>query len=145
MAQTGTAITQAAEELIDAFNHSDWERLRPLLAPNLVYAETGTGRRVEGQDAYFELLTGWKDAFPDVNGTIRNVVAGDDTVVQEILWEGVHSGPLQTPGGTLEPTGKHIIVEASAWYQFDGGLIREVHHHVDILTLLQQLGALPAQ
>ena len=143
MARTETAITQAADELIDAFNHADWDRLRPLLAPDLVYAETGTGRRVEGPDAYFELLDGWKAASSDVNGTIRNVVASDDTVVQEVLWEGVHSGPLPTPGGVLEATGKHFVIEATGWYEFEGGLIREIHHHLDVLALLQQIGALP--
>jgi steroid delta-isomerase-like uncharacterized protein len=143
MAQTDTAITQAAEQLIDAFNHDDWDRLRPLLAPDVVYAEAGTGRRIEGADAYFELLNGWKTALPDVNGTIRTALASNDTVAQELLWEGTHSGPMQTPGGTLEATGNHIRVDATAWFQFQDGLIHEIHHHLDVLTLLQQIGALP--
>jgi steroid delta-isomerase-like uncharacterized protein len=143
MPQTQAAIANAAEDVITAFNHADWDSIRPLIAPDLVYAETGTGRRVEGADAYFEALTGWRDAVPDVTGTIRNVVASDDTVAQEIVWEGTHTGALQTPGGTLEPTGNHIRIDATAWYRFDDGLIQEVHHHLDLLTLLQQIGALP--
>ncbi len=145
MAQAGDDLTQAAAELIDAFNEADWERFRGVLAPDAVYAETGTGRRVEGADAYVELCQGWKDAFPDVRGTIRAAVAGDDTVAQELLWEGTHTGAMPTPGGTLEPSGAQIRVEASLWARFDGGKAREVHHYLDVLTLLQQIGAIPPE
>ena len=137
-------LTQAAAELIDAFNEADWERFRGVLAPDAVYAETGTGRRVEGADAYVELCQGWKDALPDVRGTIRGALAGDDTVAQELLWEGTHTGPMQTPGGILESSGARISVEASLWARFEGGKAREVHHYLDMLTLLQQIGAVSA-
>jgi ketosteroid isomerase-like protein len=69
MAQTGTDLTRMSEELLDAFNRSDWDRMRAMIAPDLVYIETGTGRRVEGADAYIELAQGWKRAFPDTTGT----------------------------------------------------------------------------
>jgi steroid delta-isomerase-like uncharacterized protein len=140
MAQADIDLRQVAAELIDAFNEADWGRFRGLLAPYAVYAETGTGRRVEGADAYVALVQGWKDALPDVRGTIRGAVADGDTVAQELLWEGTHTGPLQAPGGTLEPSGAQIKVEASLWARFDGGKVRDVHHYLDVLTLLQQIG-----
>lgn len=137
-------LTQAAAELIDAFNEADWDRFRGVLSPDAVYAETGTGRRVEGADAYVELCQGWKEALPDAHGTIRGAVASDDTVAQQLLWEGTHTGPMQTPGGTLEPSGARISVEASLWARFEGEKACEVHHYLDVLTLLQQIGAMPA-
>lgn len=138
-------LTQAAADLIDAFNDADWERVRGLIAPDAVFTETGTGRRVEGADAYLELLQGWKDALPDVHGTIRGAIAGEDTVAQQLLWEGTHTGPMQTPGGTLQPSGAQISVEASLWARFEGDKAREVHHYLDVLTLLQQIGAIPPE
>jgi hypothetical protein len=39
-----------------------WPRFRRLLAPDLVYQETGTKRRVSGLDAYVELCQGWREA-----------------------------------------------------------------------------------
>jgi len=137
-------LTQVAADLIDAFNEADWERFRAVLSPDAVYAETGTGRRVEGADAYVQLCQGWKEALPDVRGTIRGAVAGEHTVAQEILWEGTHTGPMHTPGGTLEPSGATISVQASLWARFEGDKAREVHHYLDVLTLLQQIGAVPA-
>ena len=137
-------LTQTAADLIEGFNDADWERVRGLIASDIVYTETGTGRRVDGADAYLELLQGWKDALPDVHGTIRGALAGEETVAQELLWEGTHEGPMQTPAGTLEASGARISVEASLWAGFEGGRVQEVHHYLDVLTLLQQIGAMSA-
>jgi steroid delta-isomerase-like uncharacterized protein len=144
MAQTGTDITRVADALIDAFNAADWDRLRPLVADDVVYTETGTGRRMEGADAYFALLEQWKGAFPDVAGTVQAMVAGDGVVAQEIHWEGTQTGPLETPGGVVPASGRRISVEATAWFRFRGETIREIHHHLDVLMLLHQIGAIPA-
>ena len=144
MAHTATEITQAAADLTHAFNDADWERFRNGLAPDAVYSETGTGRRAEGADAYLALCKGWKEAMPDVSGTIRKSLAGDGTVAQEVLWEGTHTGPMQTPAGTIEASGSRVSALGTLWVTFDGDKAREVTHHLDVLTILQQVGALPA-
>ena len=105
MTEAGVDLSQASADLIDAFNDADWERFRGVLSPDTVYSETGTGRRVEGAEAYVTLCQGWKVALPDVRGTIRGAIATKDQVAQEILWEGTHTGPMETPGGTLPPSG----------------------------------------
>ena len=134
-----------AEGLIDAFSAGDWARFRAALASDVVYQETGTGRRVQGVDEYVALVQGWKQAFPDAAGTIRRTVASGDIVVQEVVWEGTHNGDLETPGGTLPASGRRIEVEASMWYAFaEGDTLREVRHHLDVMTMLQQLGDLSA-
>ena len=143
MTEAGFDLTQASADLIDAFNEADWERFRGILSPDTVYSETGTGRRVEGAEAYVTLCQGWKVALPDVRGTIRGAIASEDQVAQEILWEGTHTGPMETPEGTLPPSGAQISVEASLWIRFDGDKAREVHHYLDVLSLLQQIGAIP--
>jgi steroid delta-isomerase-like uncharacterized protein len=143
MTQAGVDLLHASADLIDAFNEADWERFRGVLSSDTVYTETGTGRRVEGADAYVTLCQGWKVALPDVRGTIRGAIATEDQVAQEILWEGTHTGPMETPGGTLPPSGAQISVEASLWLRFHGDEAREVHHYLDVLSLLQQIGAIP--
>jgi steroid delta-isomerase-like uncharacterized protein len=143
MATDGTDLTQAAAAFIDAFNRADWEAFRGFTAPDTVYTETGTGRRVEGADAYVELCQGWKAAFPDVAGTIRTAIASGDVVAQEIVWEGTHTGPLQTPDGVIEATGNRISIQASNWIRFAGDRAQETHHYLDVLALLQQIGAMP--
>jgi steroid delta-isomerase-like uncharacterized protein len=144
---TGTPtknLAQVAEAFIAAFNAGDWPQFRAPLAPNVVYEETGTQRRTQSADEYLQLVQGWKQAFPDVQGTIHNVVSSGNTVVQEITWVGTQTGPLSGPGGTLPASGKQITVRAALWVTFQGDTMQEIHHYLDVLSMMQQLGALPA-
>jgi steroid delta-isomerase-like uncharacterized protein len=143
VATTGTDLTHTAAAFVDAFNRADWDTWRRLVADDVVYAEAGTGRRVEGTDAFLELAKGWKTAFPDVTGTIHNAIVSGDTVAHELRWEGTHTGPLQMADATIEPTGRRFSIEASFWYRFDGDHARELHHYADLLMLLQHIGAMP--
>ncbi len=137
------AELRRATDLIDAFNKADWDRLEQHLSREVLYTETGTGRRVEGAAAYVQLCKGWREAFPDVTGTVTNAVAGDDIAVLEIRWDGTHTGPLETPAGPVPASGNPIAVDASFWTRYEGDSIQEIHHHLDVLALLQQIGALP--
>lgn len=136
--------TAVATELVEAFNVGDWERLRATLHPNVVYEETGTQRRVAGADAYVRLCQEWKASFPDARGAVQATIASAQRVAQEVLWEGTQGGPLATPGGSVPPSGKRISVRGSMWYTIADGRAREIHHHLDVLTLMQQVGAIPA-
>jgi predicted ester cyclase len=142
MAQTRTDLARTTEELMDAFNHSDWDKMRAMVAPDLVYTETGTGRRLEGVDAYMEACETWKRAFPDVSGVTRELVTSGDIVAQEIHWEGTHTGPFQTSNGTIEATNRRTATDASHWIRFNGDVAREIHHYIDVFSLLAQIGAL---
>ena len=57
---------------------------------------------------------------------------------------GTHAGPLETPGGTVPATGASVSVPATLWISVSGDEVAEVQHHLDVLTLLAQIGALPA-
>ncbi len=138
-----TDRTKIAEDFITAFNDADWQGFKALLVANVWYEETGTQRRTPDADAYVHLCQGWKEAFPDGKGTIRQIAASGNTVVQEITWEGTHTGPLVTPNGTLPASNRQIAVPATLWYRFHGDTIEEIHHHLDLMTMLQQLGAMP--
>jgi steroid delta-isomerase-like uncharacterized protein len=135
-------LPQIARDFIEAFNTDDWARFKALLAANLVYEESGTGRRTENADAYVQLTREWKQAFPDARGTIRNSLSSGNTVAQEVLWEGTQTGALPTLTGTLPPSGRRVMVPATLWLTFQGDRIKEMHHHIDIMGMMQQLGVM---
>ena len=143
-AKQGNDTTAVATALVEAFNVGDWDRLRATLHPNVVYEETGTQHRVVGADAYVRLCQGWKESFPDARGAVQATITSAERVAQEVLWEGTHRGPLPVPGGSVSPSGKRISVRGSMWYTIADGRAREIHHHLDVMTLLQQVGAIPA-
>jgi steroid delta-isomerase-like uncharacterized protein len=132
-----------ADRLLQAFNDADWGTFRAVLADDAVYVEAGTGRRIEGADAYLALCQGWKEALPDVRGTVERVLADGGTVAQEVTWRGTHTGPLPTPDGIVPASGAGVSVAATLWTSVRGDTVAEVHHHLDVLMLLTQIGALP--
>jgi SnoaL-like polyketide cyclase len=79
--------------------------------------------------------------FYGVAGTIRDAITDDNVVAQEIHWHGTQTGPLETPAGTVEASGKPVSVDASIWFRFQGETIGEIHHYLDVATLLEQIGA----
>lgn len=138
------AIT-LAKEGVDAFSKADWERTRKISAPDLVYVEAPTGRRVKGIDQFLEVAKQWKAAFPEGDGKVTSAIASGDTAVLEITWSGKHTGPLATPMGDKIPaTGKTMSVTAVQIVHASGGKVTEVHHYFDLMTVLAQLGVVPA-
>jgi steroid delta-isomerase-like uncharacterized protein len=136
-------LVRAAGELIDAFNDADWVRFRTLENPDVVYQETGTGRRVESSDAHIALLEAWKRGIPDSRGQVLRSLAGGDTVALELTWTGTHSGPLEGAGPPIPATGRRIEVPATIWVTFRNGKAQSIHHHIDVMAMLMQLGVLP--
>ncbi len=140
---TDHAAIAVANELIAAFSVGDWARFRATLDPDVVYEETGTGRRTEGADAYVALCQGWRDAFPDGRGMVERVVVDGPVVAQEVTWEGRQQGPLLAAGGAIPASGRPIKVAGTMWYTMRDGRATAIRHHIDVLTMLGQLGALP--
>ena len=137
-------LIKVARGLVDAFNGSDWEGCRAALAADPLYDEVGTSRRLQGVDQIIQSLQGWKGAMPDVKGTVTNAFATGNTAVLEVTWQGTHTGPLPGPTGTLPATGKQQTTRSGWLLNFDGGRIKESRHYFDMLSFMQQIGALPS-
>lgn len=136
-------LIKTARSVLDAFNDNDWGRYGSLLTPNALYNEVGTQRRLQGVAEIVQGLQGWKEAMPDVKGTVTNAFANVDRAVLEITWEGTHTGPLAGPGGTIPASGKRQVTPSAWVFDFDGDKIRESRNYFDMLALLQQIGTVP--
>lgn len=136
-------LVQTARGFIEAFNRSDWEGCKATLASNSVYDEVGTSRRIEGVNEIISTLQEWKEAMPDVKGTVTNSFASGNTANLEVTWQGTHTGPLQTPSGVIEATGKQQSTRGDFVMNFEGGKIGESRHYFDMLSFMQQLDVLP--
>ena len=146
MNSTVTALTtgelvRIARDQIDAFNKSDWERLQAQLASDCLYDELGTERKIEGPEQIVETFQAWKTAFPDATGTVTSAVADGKTVALEVTWKGTHTGPLATPRGVLQPSGKGQMTPAAFFFTFGGDKIKQSRHYFDSTTLFKQIGA----
>jgi steroid delta-isomerase-like uncharacterized protein len=133
------SASETATRLLEAFNDGDWEVFLAAITDDVVYVEAGTGRRIEGAEAYLALCQGWRTAIPDVRGTVHRTLEGDGVVAQEVTWVGTHDGPLPTPNGDIPASGRPISVEATLWVEVRGDAVAEVHHHLDVMALMAQI------
>jgi steroid delta-isomerase-like uncharacterized protein len=140
----GTSKVQIAKQNVEAFNKGDWDSFRATLTSDCVYQELATQRSVQGPDALIELAKGWRKAFPDVKGTVGTAIESDDKVALEIVWDGTQSGELASAMGPIKPSYKRAKTPAVQVVTFRGDKISETHHYFDLMTLLVQIGAMPA-
>jgi steroid delta-isomerase-like uncharacterized protein len=134
-----------AKEGVEAFNKADWDRTRQLATPDTVYFEAATGTRTQDIDAFVEASKAWRSAFPDAKGTVTSSLASGDTAVIEVTWEGTQNGDLMTPSGDRIPaTGKKVTIPAVEIVRTSGGKIAETRHYFDLMSMMAQLGVMPA-
>jgi len=137
-------VIDIAKAAVIAYNEKDWSKGKDILAANAVYDEKGTHRRIQGAGEIIEAWQGWANAFPDSKATFVREFASGDTVVLELVWKGIHTGPLQTPTGTIPPSNKPIEMPACQVVQVEGGKVKSASHYFDMLTMLTQIGATAA-
>jgi steroid delta-isomerase-like uncharacterized protein len=134
------SVIEIAKATVTAYNKKNWNEMRDLLAADAVYDEKATNRRLEGSGQIIEALQGWAQAFPDSKGTFIREFASNDTAILELVWKGVHTGPLQTPTGAIPASNKSIEVPACEVFRVESGTVRSATHYFDMLTLLSQIG-----
>jgi steroid delta-isomerase-like uncharacterized protein len=137
-------VIETAKAGITAYNDKDWSKAKDILAADAVYDEKGTHRRIKGVGEIIDAWQGWAKAFPDSKATFVREFASGDTAVLEIVWKGVHTGPLQTPTGIIPPSNKPIEMPACQVVQVEGGKIKSATQYFDMLTMLTQIGATSA-
>jgi ketosteroid isomerase-like protein len=71
---------------------------------------------------------------------VREFASGD-TAILEVVWKGIHSGPLQMPTGEIPASNKPLELPACHVNQVEGGKIKSISHYFDMLTMLTQIGS----
>jgi steroid delta-isomerase-like uncharacterized protein len=134
------SVADLAKEQVIAYNEKDWDRARAALAPEVVYDEVGTHRKLEGVDDVLTAWKGWATAIPDSRATFHSETVSGNTAVLEITWKGTHSGPLNTGKGEIPATGKKIELRAIQVVDVANDRVKSVRQYFDMGTLLDQIG-----
>ena len=138
---TDKSVADLAKEQILAYNAKDWDRARAALAPEVVYEELGTHRKIKGIDDVLTAWKGWATAISDSRASFQSELVSGNTAVLEITWTGTHDGPLQTPNGEIPATGKKIELRAVQVVDVANDRVKSVRQYFDMGTLLRQIGA----
>jgi steroid delta-isomerase-like uncharacterized protein len=92
------------------------------------------------KDGVLELFRTYRSAFPDLRMDPVDIIANEDKAVARVITSGTQTGEFMG----MPPTGKRIEVQMIDIMGFDGtGAVCEHWGVMDMLSMLQQLGALP--
>ena len=118
-------------QFLDAWNPSDggdWT----VCTEDCIFHGVAGEMSVEGMqqvsDKYFS-------AFPDLRGTIEDLVAEGDRVVSRESWRGTHEGEFMG----IAPAGKQMNMQGVSIVRILDGRIAEYWTFFDRLALMQQL------
>ena len=137
-------VIEAAKAATTAYNEKNWEKVRTAFVEKGVYDEKATGRRIQGVNQIIETWQGWAKAIPDSKATFIAEYSAGDSAILEVVWKGVHTGPLQMPTGPIPPSNKRIEIPACLVAKVEGGKVQSFTHYFDMVTLLSQIGAFKA-
>ena len=134
------ANTTRIRQLFEALNTGmeATNALRPdVFAPYEVFCVSG---HTLDYAAHAQFDTMLFEAFSDIQFTLEDLLAAEDKVVARFMAHGTQTGAFQS----ISATGRAATVSGIAIYRLAGGKVVEQWLEYDQLSLLQQLGVLPA-
>ena len=120
----------------EVLNRGKFEVLDDLFSPNYKRYLSPTATPLPPQ-LQKQRLAGLRAAFPDVQLVIEDLITEGDRVAFRMLLRGTHQGTFQG----IPPTQKQVTVFAFDVVRIENGKFIEHWGGPDLLTLLQQLGA----
>jgi steroid delta-isomerase-like uncharacterized protein len=135
MSEKNKAIARRYVE--EFWNGSRPDLLETLVTPDGVVHTGMVDHDVEGWKQGTEML---RSAFPDFHVTLEDEMADGDKVIHRWILSGTHEGEFSG----VPATGKKVSWPTIAIFRLSGDKIAEMWTQGDSLSLMQQMGAIPA-
>ena len=124
----------------ECINAGNIDGFGELLSDNFVEHE-GTPGLPPTKQGTLEFFRALLTAFPDMQMTVDDLIASGDQTVARVTVRATHRGDFTG----IPPTGNRVEVQLIDIMQFDdAGLVCEHWGVVDMLSLMQQIGAVPS-
>ncbi|MDT7878020.1 MAG: ester cyclase [Candidatus Caldarchaeales archaeon] len=129
---------QILHRYVDSVNRGKLDIINnEVLDRNFVYHGIGEESQLSKEE-YLNFLHEVRQAFPDFNVCIDELVAEDERVAYRMTVSGTHKGEFKG----IAPTGKKFTVSTMGIVLFKNGKIAEEWEIYDAMGVLVQLGAL---
>ncbi len=137
MSEEAKAKARTLMSLLNGHQPDLWSEL---LTPDFVsYDPIFPGGVLRGRDENIQFMKGLLAAFPDLHGTVDDLVSEGDKVGYRWTMTGTHRGEMMG----IAPTNKKVSVEGISILRVKGSRIAEEWVNWDSMGLMQQLGVVP--
>lgn len=120
------------------WNRGEVEAFQSAMADSVIFNYGGTPRPMS-LDQMGAAVLRWREALPDLEMEIEELVAEDAIVAARLTLSGTHRGPWRG----VEPTGKHVSMALMMFFRFEDGKVVELWEVDDQLGFRRQLGIEP--
>ena len=124
-----------------AWNQRKLEILSELISPSHALNDHHLSGSAIGPAAYKRVLTQFIAAFPDLRFDVEDLLCEKNKVVASWSVSGTHKREFRG----VPATNKKISIDGVTIHHLSGGKILESYVTLDYLSLMQQLGVIPAR
>ena len=112
------------------------------------FTEDGVFNNVVANESYRgerlgDVVLDMAKLLPDVHRELYRVTVLGDVVAVELSIQGTFLGPLETPAGTVQPTGAKIDVPTADFWYLRDGKVETFNCYVGYSVMFAQMGAPP--
>jgi len=137
--------SQEAKEIIRRWNEEGWsggkyELAYEIISPDMVVHGAGGQAVGMGPDGLIDLIKTWRTAFPDGRMEIDDLIVEGDIVAIRNTWYGTQQAEFYG----VPPSGKSVAVTSVGIDRVQEGKVTEGWGELDMVGMMQQMGALPA-
>ena len=124
----------------EVWNKGNLNFIDEVTDPNFVSHDPASpedmGGGVEGMKRFTEM---YRNAFPDIQMSVEDVIAEGDKVVTRWTVRATHQGELMG----IPPSGNRVEVTGISIDRIEGGKVVETWSNYDAMGMMQQLGMVP--
>ena len=125
----------------ERINAGDIEGFGDLVADDFIEHQGGGPDFPPTKEGTLDFFRTLVQAFPDMRMNVEDLIAGGDKTVARVVVTGTHKGEFMG----VPPTAARVRIELIDIMGFDAsGLVSEHWGVADMLSLMQQLGVVPA-
>jgi predicted ester cyclase len=136
---------EEAKAIIRRWNEEGWsggkyDLAQEIISPNMIVHGAGGQTVGMGPDGLVDLIRTWRTAFPDGRMEIDDLIVEGDTVAIRNTWYGTQQAEFYG----VPPSGNSVAVTSVGIDRVTDGLVSEGWGELDMVGMMQQMGALPA-
>jgi ketosteroid isomerase-like protein len=120
----------------------DLEGWKALFADDGIFTDESVGITYRGPNEWDYPVRNYGTAFADMHRELYDLWTVGETVIVRLALQGTHTGPLETPLGTIPPTGKGMDAPCVDIFELENGKIRKFDCFPEGSVILTQLGVI---